>query len=116
MEPLTPKDVSDLQQAKKFNASTANLKGIIAAVAVVTSVAGGLLGKQILIDQDTISVAVNNIYQAYMGVLAVIAAITYVLRILKNVKSNWDRIKQHGVKVSGPNADIGFDFAPRGDE
>lgn len=110
MEPLPSKpNPQDL----KFNASTANLKGIIAAVAVAATVLSGLLGKQIMIDDQSITTAVNNIYAGYMGVLAVVAAVTYIMRVVKNVYGNWQRITQHGVKISGPNADLSFDFGPK---
>ena len=103
-------------QAQKFNLTTNQVKGIVSAVAMITAVAGGLLGKQVLIDETTITTAIHNLYAAYMGVLAVVGAVAYVLRIVKNINSNWTRIKQHGVKVSGPNADLSFDFAPKDGE
>ena len=104
---------TELKQAQKFNLTTGTIKSIIATIAVLATVAGGVLGKEILIDETTITAAVESLYQAYLGIMAIVAAGTFILRFAKNVYSNWARITEHGVKISGPNANIGFDFAPK---
>lgn len=104
---------TEMKQAQKFNVTTSQIKSAIATVAVLATVFGGMLGKEVLVDEQTIESAVQVIWQGYMGLLAVIAAATWILRTVKNVYSNWSRITEHGVKIAGPNADLAFDFAPK---
>lgn len=117
-KPVSP---TELQQAAKFNVTTAAAKGVsplvskkaIGVIALITTIAGGWLGKEVMIDEQSIQSAIDNGYQAYIAVMALIGAVTWFYKFVRNIYTEWGRIKTHGVKISGPNADLAFDFAPK---
>lgn len=113
---MSPNEVA---QAQKFNVATAAGKGVsplltkkaVGVVAIVTMLASGWLGKEVMVDEQTIGTAIDNGYQVYLSVMAFIAAATWFYKFARNIYTEWGRIRAHGVKISGPNA--AFDFAPR---
>lgn len=103
---------------QKFNLSTAAAKGFspmatkkaAGVVALVTALAGGYLGKEIMVDDQTVNAAMQHVGELYTAAMTIIAGITWFYKVIHNIYTEWERITTHGVKVSGPNADLVFNF------
>jgi len=116
-EHMEDRDVSQEDKVEGAFALSASARSAL-KLGIVTAI--GLLaaftGKHIVVDQQTVSQAIEGLNTTLVAIGVVVSALTTVYGAVRNLWKNWDKVKENGVKVSHNSEGLLFDFAPKDEE